>query len=772
MCVARKKKCWLVGKGCNLRLPIVLEYGGTGEFTLVVVVRLCALLCVLVQPVLAAQTINVGIYQNEPKLFVNAQGRPDGFFVDLLGSIAKEEGWILNYFPCEWHTCLDRLEQGKIDLLPDVAYSDKRAHRFLFGREVVLSSWSVVYVRKDTSIPSLKELDGKSLAVVKDSIQFEAIKEKLQRLGVSPVFHEVNSFKDVFRLVKIGWVDAGLVNTYFGRRYAPDYDLKKTSILVRPALLNFAAAPGRQVILEGIDRHLAAYKKDKQSVYYQLIDHWFSPLDSTQHLPVWVKWALIIGMVVALALAGIALLFHFLIQRKTSELNDKARRLEHLANHDPLTSLPNRKLFFDRLRQSLKRAEREETLIAVLYLDLDQFKQINDSFGHAIGDEVLKEIAQRLKKVIRDEDTIARLGGDEFAVVMESLKEAEGTMHCVQRLNAAFKEPVIVGEAQFVLSASIGISLYPQNGTDAHTLLRNADTAMLKAKEAGRGTFQFYVEEMTRYAVERARMEADLREAVEQGKLELHYQPQICLRDGHVVGFESLLRWHHPELGGLAPDQFIALAEDSGLILPLGEWVLRTACRQMSQWHSEGKTPGVVAVNISACQLGDYSLLDVVRTVLRETGCRPEWLELELTESSVMARTQQAVSVMNELRELGVQLAVDDFGTGYSSLAYLRQLPIAKLKIDSSFIKDVSQNEDDAAIVRAVIALGKTLNLQVIAEGVETQEQEELLRAEGCDVVQGYYYGRAMPAAEAGEFLRQEQYHSTKAVVSESEGLS
>ena len=393
-------------------------------------------------------------------------------------------------------------------------------------------------------------------------------------------------------------------------------------------------------------------------------------------------------------------------------------------------------------------------------------------YGHAIGDEVLKEIAMRLERAIRKEDTIARLGGDEFAVVMESLKEAEGTMHCVQRLNAAFKEPVIVGDAQFVLSASIGISLYPQNGTDAHTLLRNADTAMFKAKEAGRGTFQFYVEEMTRYAVERARMEADLREAVERGELELHYQPQISLKDGHVVGFESLVRWRHPELGGLAPDQFIALAEDSGLILPLGEWVLRTACRQVTQWYSEGKNPGRVAVNISACQLGDYSLLDVVRTVLRETGCRPEWLELELTESSIMTRTQQAVSVMSELREVGVQLAIDDFGTGYSSLAYLRQLPIAKLKIDSSFIRDVSENEVDAAIVRAVIALGKTLNLQVIAEGVETCEQEDLLRAEGCDVVQGYYYSRALPAAEAGEFLRQEQHHSTKAVTSEPESLS
>jgi len=724
---------------------------------LVVVVRSCVLLLLLVLAQAGqGQVIDVGIYQNEPKIFVNAQGKPDGFFIELLERIATEEGWSLNYLPCEWPVCLQQLEQGSIDLLPDVAYSEERARRFLFGREVVLSSWSVVYVRNDNDIPSLKELDGKSLAVVKGSIQFQAIREKLEQLGISPVFHEVNSFSDVFRLVKIGWVDAGLANIYFGRKYAGEYQLKKTSILVRPSLLSFAAASNQQPLLDAIDKHLAAYKADDQSVYYQLIERWFSPLAAEKHLPQWIKWVLVLGGLAGLLLAAVAILFHFLIKRKTAELSEKAARLEHLANHDPLTSLPNRKLFFDRLEQSLRRAAREGAMLAVLYIDLDQFKQINDSFGHAIGDEVLKEIAARLENGIRDEDTIARLGGDEFAVVMESLKEAENTLHCVQRLNAVFKQPVMVQDLHFVLSASIGISLFPQDGTDAHTLLRNADTAMFKAKEAGRGTFQFYVEDMTRYAVERARLEADLREALEGDGLEVHYQPQIGLEDGRIVGFEALARWRHPELGMLSPKQFIPLAEDSGLILPLGEWVLRTACRQMSQWHSEGIEVGVVAVNISARQLADYALLDVVKKVLRETGCRPEWLELELTESSIMTQTQQAVSVMSQLRELGVQLAIDDFGTGYSSLAYLRQLPIAKLKIDRSFIKQVAENVDDVAIVRAVTALGKTLNLKVVAEGVETREQEALLRAEGCDEVQGYYYSRALPAAEAKEFLRQQ----------------
>lgn len=721
---------------------------------MVVVVRSCVLLLALAQVGQGGQVIDVGIYQNEPKIFVDAQGRPDGFFVDLLENIAAAEGWALNYLPCEWPVCLSHLEQGKIDLLPDVAYSEERARHFLLSREVVLSSWSVVYVRNENDIPSLKELDGKSLAVVKGSIQFQAIREKLKSLGIAPVFHEVNNFSDVFRLVKIGWVDAGLVNTYFGTKHASEYQLKKTGILVRPSLLGFAAALNQQPLVDTIDKYLAAYKSDDQSVYYQLTEYWFSPPDGEKQLPQWVLWVLVLGGLAGLLLAAVVISFHFLIKRKTAELSDKAARLEHLANHDPLTSLPNRKLFFSHLKQSLHRAEREDTMLAVLYIDLDQFKQVNDSFGHAIGDEVLKEIAARLAHEIRGEDMIARLGGDEFAVVMESLNEAENTMHCVQRLGSVFKEPVMVQDLHFVLSASIGISLFPQDGTDAHTLLRNADTAMFKAKEAGRGTFQFYVEEMTRHAVERAKLEADLREALEGNGLEVHYQPQIGLKDGQIVGFEALARWRHPELGMLLPGQFIPLAEDSGLILPLGEWVLRTACRQISQWHSEGMQAGFVAVNISAHQLADYALLDVVKKILRETGCRPEWLELELTESAIMTQTRQAVSVMNQLRELGVQLAIDDFGTGYSSLAYLRLLPITKLKIDRSFIKHVSENVDDVAIVRAVTALGKTLNLKVVAEGVETGEQEALLRTEGCDDAQGYYYSQPMLAAEAKEFLR------------------
>jgi diguanylate cyclase (GGDEF)-like protein len=719
------------------------------------VLRGCLLMMLCSQMAIAGAetTVSVGIYANEPKIFLDETGQPDGFFPRLLDRIAKQEGWVLDYHFCEWEDCLDKLEKGEIDLMPDVAYSARRAQRFPLSKEVVLSSWSVVYVRKGMHVPSLKELAGKSLAVVKGSIQYRVLSEKLRKLGVHVSFHEVNGFNDVFRLVKIGWVDAGLVNTYFGHRHAGEFGLEPTTILVKPSLLVFAATPGKQNLLAVLDRYVRAWKDDPGSFYYQAMQDWFSPVEEARIVPTWTKWLLGLAGIAGLVLLALVLLFRTLVQRKTLELEEKARSLEHLANHDLLTGLPNRKLFFDRLKQALRRVSRSGELLAVLYIDLDQFKQINDSFGHGMGDEVLKEVTKRLRTAVREQDTIARLGGDEFAVVMETLKEPESTMHCVKRLQEALREPLSVQQVQFSISISIGISLYPQDGQDAHTLLRNADTAMFKAKEAGRSTFQYYVEEMTRTAIERSQMEADMRKALRENQFQVCYQPQISLTTGKVVGFEALARWYHPEHGQVPPSQFIPLAEDTGLILALGEWVMRTACRQFAQWRKEGMDTGLVSVNISALQLRGYALLDVVRDVVRETGFQTSWLELELTESFIMSQAQQAISVMTELRGLGVSLAVDDFGTGYSSLAYLKQLPLSKLKIDRSFIMGIPEDENDVAIVRAIIALGKTLNLQIIAEGVESKDQEEMLRRERCDQVQGYYYARALEPDEAREFL-------------------
>ena len=354
---------------------------------------------------------------------------------------------------------------------------------------------------------------------------------------------------------------------------------------------------------------------------------------------------------------------------------------------------------------------------------------------------------------MRETDTIARIGGDEFAVIMESLNEPADVVVGVQHITRAFRKPFRIPGHQFSITLSIGISIYPQDGADAQTLLRNADTAMFRAKAAGRNTYQLYDEEMTRETVERAVMEAALRRAVETEALEVHYQPLVSLEDGRLAGLEVLTRWSDPELGPVAPEQFILLAEEAGLIVQLGEQVLEKACRQFVAWQEQGLDVGVVAVNLSGKQLRDPELLERVSHVLKRNNCPPTALEFEITESFVMNRVDESIATMKRLRSMGIELAIDDFGTGYSSLAYLKLLPISKLKIDRSFIDGIPHDENDRVIARAVIALGKTLGLKVIAEGVETAEQDQFLREAGCDEAQGNYYGKLVPAERIGEML-------------------
>jgi diguanylate cyclase (GGDEF)-like protein len=443
------------------------------------------------------------------------------------------------------------------------------------------------------------------------------------------------------------------------------------------------------------------------------------------------------------------------LNAQVGEIEDRKLHLNHLAHHDQLTGLPNRLLFLDRLKQGMHKAARNRERLALLFIDLDRFKHINDSLGHLVGDEVLKAVAGRLLEHVRKEDTISRLGGDEFTIVLEELHTPDDATVIAQKLIALFKEPFVVGGNEFYLSCSIGISIYPDNGMQAEDLLRNADAAMYRAKEQGRNTFQFYTEDMTARALQHVLMETGLRRAIEQQEFRLHYQPLVELATSRIVGLEALVRWNHPELGAVAPAEFIPLAEETGLIVPLSEWILAAACRQAAAWFGAGLNPGRVAVNLSGNQLRQAELIDVVTRTLRETGCRPQWLELEVSEGFVMKESERALALLTQLRALGIELAIDDFGTGYSSLSYLKRLPISKLKIDQSFVRDLPQDADDAAIARAVIALARSMKLKVTAEGVETAEQRAFLRQEGCDEAQGFFYARPMPAEAIGALLRQ-----------------
>ncbi len=432
-------------------------------------------------------------------------------------------------------------------------------------------------------------------------------------------------------------------------------------------------------------------------------------------------------------------IFSDITERKEAE-----ERIARLAHYDALTELPNRLLFRDRCDHALSRARQDGHPMAVLFLDLDGFKDINDSLGHPVGDLVLQVVARRISRDIREQDTVARLGGDEFTIVIEELDRPQDASVIAGSLLETIRAPIAVKGHLFHLSASIGISVYPEDGYDATTLVRNADAAMYRAKDQGRNNFQFYTRELTTSAVERVWLENQLREAVDREQLSLQFQPQLRLDSGRPVGVEALLRWQHPERGLIPPDQFIPVAEKCGLILPIGCWVLEQACRQAAQWLTAGIDLGRIAVNVSGAQIQRHDFFDVVQQALDNSGLDPRYLELEVTESFIMTQADEAIRTLEALRDLGITLAIDDFGTGYSSLGYLKRLPIHRLKIDKSFVRDIPEDSNDEAITRAVIALGHSLQLEIIAEGVETEAQQVFLNAENCDEVQGYLYSRPL----------------------------
>ena len=428
---------------------------------------------------------------------------------------------------------------------------------------------------------------------------------------------------------------------------------------------------------------------------------------------------------------------HYSIERKHYQL-----QLEQQANYDALTGLPNRSLLYDRLNQAVY-AQRERRAVAVIFLDLDHFKFVNDSLGHSVGDELLKDMGERLRQVLRDGDTVARLGGDEFVLILNDQTRDDVIFRAMQRINAKLNEPFVIDGKELYVTCSAGISLYPQDGTDVETLLKNADAAMYRAKEHGRNNFQFYTAEMNSKVNERLAIEGSLRRALERKEFILHYQPKVNVKSGAIVGAEALLRWNHPERGLMAPNLFVPLAEETGLIVPIGEWVLREACMQNRAWQNAGLAPITVSVNVSVRQFRQGILINSVSRILAETGLDPHCLEMELTESMIMHNTEAVVATLRQLTALGVQLSVDDFGTGYSSLSYLKNLPIDTLKVDQSFVRDIAADgSNHRVLARAIISIGHSLNLKVVAEGVETEAQLEYLRRHGCDEVQGYYFSR------------------------------
>jgi diguanylate cyclase (GGDEF)-like protein len=437
-----------------------------------------------------------------------------------------------------------------------------------------------------------------------------------------------------------------------------------------------------------------------------------------------------------------------------TEVAEQAKlELSHLARHDFLTGLPNRVMLNDRLAQSITFARRHRKQLAVLFLDLDHFKHINDSLGHTIGDKLLQSVAKCLVTCVRSSDTVSRQGGDEFIVLLSEIERASDAALSAAKILSALMAPHEIAEHHLHIAVSIGISIYPDDGTNAETLIQNADIAMYQAKETGRANFVFFKRDMNVRAVERQSLEGGLRRALKRDEFVLHYQPKVNLKTGMIIGAEALIRWQHPDRGLVPPAQFVPIAEDCGLIVPIGRWVLREACRQARLWLDDGMKAMAIAVNISAVEFRSASFLESVRAVLTETRLDPHCLELELTESVLMREPESAALLLRELKAMGLQLAIDDFGTGYSSLSYLKRFPIDVLKIDQSFVKDMTTDADDAIIVTAVIGMGKSLKQRVIAEGVETREQLDFLRSQRCGEGQGYYFSQPLVAEEFAVML-------------------
>jgi diguanylate cyclase (GGDEF)-like protein/PAS domain S-box-containing protein len=446
--------------------------------------------------------------------------------------------------------------------------------------------------------------------------------------------------------------------------------------------------------------------------------------------------------------AGAVIVFH-----DVSESRAMVLKMAHLAHHDFLTGLPNRALLTERLSQAIGLARRRGKQVALLFVDLDYFKHINDSLGHAVGDQVLQSAARRLSACVRTTDTVCRQGGDEFVILLAEIEQPQDAALVAEKLLVALAEPQLIGQHEIHVTLSIGISVYPDDGIDGDTVMENADAAMYHAKASGRNNYQFFTAGMNSHAVRRLFVETGLRRALRQSEFRLHYQPQIDLASGAMTGTEALIRWLDPVLGLIEPEQFVPIAEECGLIVPIGRWVLREACRQVRSWLDAGLHAVPVAVNISALEFRHQGFVDEVALILKETGLAPRYLELELTENILMHDTESSAQVLASLKAMGVQLAIDDFGTGYSSLGYLKRFPIDTLKIDQSFVQDLATDADDATIVSAVIGMGRNLKQRVIAEGVETQEQLAFLRTQRCAQGQGFLFNRPLPAEDFAHLL-------------------
>jgi diguanylate cyclase (GGDEF)-like protein len=686
-------------------------------------------------------------------------GEPSGFFPDLLAVIAAEEDWAITYVPCQWADCLADVEAGQLDLMMDVAYSQEREARFDFNRVVVAPSWSVVVARRGVNLESILDLDDKRLGVLRDSIQANALTTASQGFDIRPKLVFVDTFDDLTQLLQDEAVDGVVVHRFFPITQNLPGGVQ-TNILLQPAQLHFVAPKGqRGEVLAALDLHLTRLKNAPDSAYYLLSQRWLNGVDIYK-----TNWPLVRrligggGGVMVAGGAGLMVLWNRSLRREIDQRLAAQAQLNHELLHDSLTGLPNRKYVIAHLEDCLSQVSRSELAgFIVLFLDLDRFKVVNDSLGHLLGDQLLVEMAQRLSQT---HHWVARLGGDEFVMVLDHTDDVMVAIRTADQILVALGAPCHLAGHALTVGASIGIVRATRPDQTPTELIRDADLAMYSAKAKGRNRYAIFNPAMQLAAAQQLTMETDLRQALAQQQFVLYYQPIVDLQSGQITGLEALARWQHPTLGLLSPGQFIPLAEETGLIVPLGWWVLDTACAQLAQWqrqqpHLKDLT---VSVNVSASQLREPHWLDRVNRALGQTHLHGSGLILEITETLLLQNINLTARQMERLQSGAVGISIDDFGTGYSSFSYLHQLPITSFKIDQLFIHELMVNPKNQEIVKTMLVLARQMGVSVTAEGIETEAQKNLLQAMGCNLGQGYWFDRPLPTDQILQRLQATAY--------------
>jgi diguanylate cyclase (GGDEF)-like protein/PAS domain S-box-containing protein len=818
--------------------------------------------------------VRVGVYNNPPKIFLDKSGQISGIFGDLLREIASQEDWLLQPVPCEWQDCLDMVEDGRIDLMPDVARTPEREARFRFSQTPALHSWSQVYRHPSQTVNSLLDLQGKRVAYLLGSAQQDFFAQLLDSFHISVIWVGAKTLDEAFAQVSRHEADVVLANVRYGDWRAASEQLMSTPIMFLPTTLHVVTGlNANPAWLQTVDRHLQRWQADTGSLYYSTLHRWGSPDVSFRPPTYWYFMVLLGVLLLALLAAAVAWLRREVSRqtqtiranearlntildsvdaaifikgpdlryqyanRKMAEilgttpdqvlgqrdedfmsaqmaevirdndqrvLSDKIRlsteevkRLEsgvehvyqaiklplldehgqayalcgiatdvteqreatkaihRLAYFDPLTQLHNRRSLIDQMGLSMAHAQREGRNGALVFLDLDRFKTVNDLLGHTAGDELLRIMATRLGHSLRHGDILARIGGDEFVLLLADLAPSpeaasDQALSAASKLQACFTQPVQLAGRQHSVTASMGIALF-SDARQPDDLLRWADMALYAAKAAGRNQIRFFTPDMQARAEFTANLLQAVRYALEQHEFVLHYQPQVNAA-GQLCGLEALVRWQHPDKGLLSPGGFIPVVENTELMLPLGQEILHMACAQLAHWQQQ---PGWatqahwrLAINISAQQFHHPQFVQQVKDTLARTGAQPHRIELEVTESLLIDKVDLVIDTMNQLQALGMAFSLDDFGTGYSSLGYLKRLPLHKIKIDQSFVRDLAHNTNSQAIVRTIVALSDSLELETMAEGVETAEQQALLRQLGCQQYQGYHFSHPLPAVD------------------------